>query len=269
MPHWETTVSPELASFAYHDVTDDPTDTGFQRPGAMPYRLGVTTFREHLAAIASGARPPALVTALEPRAGGRHLLLTFDDGGRSALRVSDLLAERGWRGHFFVVTGLIGTRGFLDTDGVRALRRAGHVVGSHSHTHPDIFRELSRRRMVEEWRTSTGILEDLLGEACTVASVPGGDSSSTVPVAAAEAGIRFLFTSDPVLAPRLVGDCWVFGRFNVKRTTPVRRIAALAAFDGWTGALLHRRVSVLARRSMPSLYRWYVRETTRSASVAP
>jgi peptidoglycan/xylan/chitin deacetylase (PgdA/CDA1 family) len=261
-------VRPELPAFAYHDVTDDPTDTGFQRPGALPYRLTCDGFRLHLSAIASAARAPALVTDDGLAHSGRRLLLTFDDGGRSALRIGDMLAERGWRGHFFVVTGLLGSRTFLDADGVRALRRAGHLVGSHSHTHPDIFRELSRARMVEEWRVSRERLEEILGEPCVAASVPGGDSSDLVPGAAAEAGLRFLFTSEPELVPRDAGGVRVLGRFCAKRTTPVERIAALADGRGWAGALLRRRASVLARRSLPSLYRWYVRGTTRPASVA-
>jgi len=31
---------------------------------------------------------------------GRHVLLTFDDGGKSALYASDQLSRRGWKGHF-------------------------------------------------------------------------------------------------------------------------------------------------------------------------
>ena len=43
----------------------------------------------------------------------RGLLLTFDDGGKSAVRIADLLDKKGWKGHFFVTTSLIDTSGFV------------------------------------------------------------------------------------------------------------------------------------------------------------
>ena len=32
-------MGPEVAGLMYHEVTDDPTTSGFQRPGALPYTL--------------------------------------------------------------------------------------------------------------------------------------------------------------------------------------------------------------------------------------
>jgi len=132
---------PTVASFAYHDVTDEPHESGVQSPGASAYTLGRAAFRRHLDAFAGVSLRPELVTALDLTAPGRHLVLTFDDGGKSALEVGDELARRGWRGHFFIITGRIGERTFLDAAGIRSLRRSGHIIGSHSRTHPHIFRE--------------------------------------------------------------------------------------------------------------------------------
>ncbi len=256
---------PEVAGFAYHDVTDEPGSSGLQRPGAVPYKLGRLAFARHLDGIASSAVAPELVTQIDLARPGRHVLLTFDDGGRSALHIGDELCRRGWRGHFFVVTSLIGSATFLDAAEVRHLRSAGHAIGSHSHTHPDIFRELPLERMVEEWRTSCDILSDILGEPCDTASVPGGDVSRAALESAGAAGLRYLFTSEPWLAPRTVGDCWVLGRFCPKRETPPERVRALAQFRGWTRALLVREIKNVARRTFPRLYRRYVRRTTAPA----
>ena len=38
-------------------------------------------------------------------------MLTFDDGGPSALDAAGELAHRAWRGHFFIVTSLVGRAG--------------------------------------------------------------------------------------------------------------------------------------------------------------
>jgi peptidoglycan/xylan/chitin deacetylase (PgdA/CDA1 family) len=257
-----TNGQPELATFGYHDVTDDASDSGYQRPAAMPYKLSRAGFAEHLDAIGA-AGTPRLVSDLNLALPGRHHLLTFDDGGHGAVAAADELLRRGWRGHFFLVTRLIGTRRFLSVSEVRYLQSCGHLIGSHSHTHPDIFRDQPRERMDEEWRVSGDILAQLLGEPCSAASVPGGDLSSVVMQSAAEAGFRYLFTSEPWLSPRRVGGCWIVGRVCPTRAMPVDQIAAFARFRGWRGALLVRRLKEIARATLPGLYRQYVRVRTR------
>jgi peptidoglycan/xylan/chitin deacetylase (PgdA/CDA1 family) len=251
------------AAFGYHDVTDVPTESGFQRNGAVPFKLGTRQFHEHLDRIADGALPPELVTQVDLAGSDRHLFLTFDDGGKSALRVGEELCRRGWRGHFFISTSLIGRRAFLDPGEIKELRSCGHVVGSHSHTHPDIYRELDWERMVVEWRQSSDVLAQLLGEACLTGAVPGGEISRTVLQSAATAGLRYLFTSEPWLRPRIIRGCWVLGRFCAKASTPAEEIAQLARFRGWTAKLLVRRLKGVARRSVPPLYRLYVSRSSR------
>lgn len=256
----------EVAGFCFHEVTDDPHSTGFQRRGAVPFTLGRAAFARHLDRIAGASRPPVRVTELAASAPGRHLLLTFDDGGRSALHAADELDRRGWPGHFFIVTGRIGSATFLGKDAIRELHGRGHVIGSHSHTHPNIFRELSPEEMRSEWRTSAALLSDLLGAPCEAASVPGGEISAAVLASGAEAGFRFLFTVEPELQPRDVGGCRVFGRYLVKAGTSPSRLERLARFRGWTGALAVRRLKAVARRSVPPLYRYVVAQRARESS---
>ena len=252
-----------VASFGYHDVTDDPTDSGFQRRGAFPFKLSRRAFGDHLDRIAGAGRVPVLAPEINLAIPGRHVLLTFDDGGRSAVHIGDALSSRGWKGHFFITTGLLGNRTFLTTGDVRRLRSQGHLIGSHSHSHPSIYRELDLGRMVVEWRQSCDILAQLLGEPCLTASVPGGEISPAVLRSADFAGVRYLFTSEPWLEPRVVGGCWVLGRFFAKASTGADEIGRLAAFHGWTNRLMVRRLKALARRSVPPLYRWYVKRSTR------
>jgi peptidoglycan/xylan/chitin deacetylase (PgdA/CDA1 family) len=252
-----------VATLGYHDVTDDPSQSGFQRDGALPFKLGVQLFCDHLDGIAGASRPPALVTDIDLTKPGRHVLLTFDDGGKSAVRAAAELTRRGWRGHFFITTSLIGRRTFLDAGEIRQLRGAGHLIGTHSHTHPDIYRELDRERMLVEWRQSADILAQILGEHCEAAAVPGGEISNAVLRSAGTAGLRYLFTSEPWLTPRVVGGCWILGRYCPKVSTTADEIAELVRFEGWASKLVVRQLKGLASRSLPSLYRLYVRRSSR------
>ncbi|MEP7227344.1 MAG: polysaccharide deacetylase family protein [Gemmatimonadales bacterium] len=262
-PPKSTTRRPLIACLGYHDVTDDPTESGFQRNGAQPFKLGVRLFCDHLDRVAAAGQAPGLVTDLDLTRPGRHLLLTFDDGGKSAIRIAAELDRRGWLGHFFITTSLIGRRTFLDAGEIRGLRAGGHLVGTHSHTHPDIYRELEPERMLVEWRQSSDILAQILGEPCLAASVPGGEISNHVLRSAGAAGLRHLFTSEPWLTPRVVGGCWILGRYCPKLSTAADEIDALVHFEGWANKLVVRRLKSLASRSLPSLYRLYVRRSSR------
>ena len=258
----------KIASFAYHEVTDDATASGFQRPGALPYKLGCGAFREHLDRFAAAPCAPTLARDIEWSRPGRHLLLTFDDGGKSALHAGDELCRRGWRGHFFIVTSRIGDRTFLDASEIRYLKSCGHVIGSHSHTHPDIFREESVAKMAEEWLVSCDTLAALLGSPCDIASVPGGDISPAVLQSAPVAGLRYLFTSEPWLRPRMVDACRVLGRFAPKTSTTPGRVQELAQFRGWGRARAVRELKVLARRALAPVYRWQVARDSRESPGA-
>jgi peptidoglycan/xylan/chitin deacetylase (PgdA/CDA1 family) len=217
----------------YHDIVPAGQDdaSGFPGPGAARYKLTPEEFRAHVRAIAA-ATPAGTITAtdlLRHSGNGRGLLLTFDDGGSSALAIADVLEAQGWRGHFFVTTKRIGTPGFLTAEAVRSLHRRGHVIGSHSHSHPGCISACDPDELLREWRTSGAVLSDLLGEPVTTASVPGGFYSRAVAEAAAGVGVRLLFTSEPTTRTHTVNGCLVAGRYTVYRGMSARAAAALAA----------------------------------------
>jgi peptidoglycan/xylan/chitin deacetylase (PgdA/CDA1 family) len=256
----------EIASILYHDVVDNPKDSGFQRPSAIPYKHTLFEFGQNLDRIAKSPVTPGLVFDIDFVRPGRHLLLTFDDGGKSALYVNDELCKRNWKAHFFITTSLIGNRTFLDANGVRYLRSCGHIIGSHSHTHPDIFKDIPFHKMMEEWAISCDILSQMLGNPCITASAPGGDVSAKVLRSANAAGIRYLFTSDPSLTPHKEGNCWILGRVCPKAGSSLSRVEEFVQFRGWARELMRRRAKVLLRTILFPLYRSYVRRTTREWS---
>lgn len=216
----------------YHDVMPAGREdaSGFPGGDAARYKLTPAQFDDHLAAIRTKAKRTAgLIEAVEVDCGPAPLLLTFDDGGASATTIADRLERVGWRGHFFMTGAYIDRPGFLDGAALRDLRRRGHVVGSHSYSHPLRMARLPMGRLKEEWARSVASLADVLSEPIHTASVPGGHHSPAVARTAAEAGIRFLFTSEPTVRIRRVGDMIVIGRYVVRRSTPAAVVAAVAA----------------------------------------
>jgi peptidoglycan/xylan/chitin deacetylase (PgdA/CDA1 family) len=214
----------KVVSILYHDVVGGGNwdSSGFLGPGTSRYKLDRAEFERHLAAIA-GVRATSPVRALEiPNTPGvLPFLLTFDDGGESAHTcVADLLAQYGWPGHFLVTAGCIGTTGFLNADQIRSLRDRGHIVGSHSFSHPERMSHLPTAQLFEEWSRSVKVLSDILGEPVTVASVPRGFYSDKVAEAASLAGIRVLFTSEPTTRVHKVHGCLVVGRFTILQGMP-------------------------------------------------
>jgi len=216
------------SALMYHDVLrPDRGPSGFTGGGPSRYALGWDEFVSHLDLIATVPIAPTLVDRASDR--DQACVLTFDDGGASAVDVGEELARRGWRGYFFVTAGLVGTPGFVDGKGVLELDRMGHVVGSHSVTHPDRMGALRYEEILREWRESCEALSDLVGAPIRAASVPGGFYRRRVAAAAARAGIATLFNSEPVRTARTVDGCLVVGRYGIRDDTTAREAAAAAA----------------------------------------
>jgi len=248
----------KIATFLYHDVADDPSESGIQRPSAMPYKQTRQAFASHLEGIGRSGFVPTTISEVDFASPQKRVLITFDDGGKGALYAAEDLNRRGWKGHFFITTSLLGTRTFLDASQTRYLHSCGHIIGSHSHTHPDIFKAISYERMIHEWRTSCDLLSDVLGVPCITGSVPGGDVSQRVFRSADEAGMKFLFTSDPILTPKQQGSCWIVGRICPKTDAPLAYIQKLAEFRGWSAELFRRRAKTAVKTSFFPLYKLYV-----------
>jgi peptidoglycan/xylan/chitin deacetylase (PgdA/CDA1 family) len=244
-----------IAALLYHDVlTDaDPASSGFTGPGADIYKLTLPAFDAHLNALSSSAAAAPVVVGRDdgkpalresahaspvPSSYGRSgpsFALTFDDGGISAHDVIAPALERlGWSGHFFVTTDYLGAPAFLDVDHVRSLHAQGHVIGSHSCSHPERMAALGTDELDEEWSRSVAVLSDIVGDPVRTASVPNGYYNRAVARSAARAGIRWLYTSEPTTRVDWVDGCAVIGRFNVQASTPPHTVADLVAPFSWT-----------------------------------
>ena len=257
------TLSARVATFMYHEVTDDPTQSGFPRKSALPYKHGTLEFERHLEQIRQSSITPNLAHLIDFSLPQRNIMLTFDDGGKSAMYIADQIEKLSWKGHFFITTSMISSRCFLSKRDIIDLDSRGHVIGSHSHTHPDIFYNLSRQIMIEEWQISCDKLSQIIRKPVNMASIPGGDMNMLSQMTASLTGIKYLFTSEPTLTPWLTGELICIGRVCPKRGASLKVVRDFVQFRGFRKQLVIRKTKQLIKRALSSLYAWRMNRSRR------
>jgi peptidoglycan/xylan/chitin deacetylase (PgdA/CDA1 family) len=139
---------------------------------------------------------PHLVTPLcvwrAPRAAGRRIALTFDDGPDADFtpRVLDILAARGVRASFF----LVGERAARAPGVVRAIADAGHEIGSHGWSHRSLWLCGPARTDAEIGRARE-TLGELSGRAPALFRPPWGMVNAAMFAALRRHGQRCVFWS--------------------------------------------------------------------------
>lgn len=253
-----------IASLMYHDVVAPGADdeSGFPGPSAASYKFTWSDYEAQVERLAAtGLRFPRVDSA--DAAAPDCCLLTFDDGGASALASARVLERHGMVGHFLITGAMVDRPGFVTAADVRSLAAAGHVVGSHSHTHPPDISRLPAEQLAAEWRDSVARLADIVDAPVTVASIPGGFYSRAVADAALAAGVRHLFTSEPTTRTTRRGDAVLLGRYALQRGMSAELVEAFACGSG----LARQRQWLLwnlkkpAKRWAAPLYRWLRRRS--------
>jgi peptidoglycan/xylan/chitin deacetylase (PgdA/CDA1 family) len=242
-------------------------DSQLRDPGARLYALDRRVFERQMRQIAA-LRPACpeswdRLDASTPNAAW----ITFDDGHRSNHDLAlPILQSFGLRAMFFVTTDWIGSDGFMTEDQLRALRRAGMLLGTHGCSHA-YFSGLSPEALRRELTASKERLEGVLGEPVTALALPGGRNRHRIQDLARQAGYRHLFTSrialakpgqDPLDWPRipianrqpedylprlLAGDArLVAAQARAQRRRDLaKRVLGNAAYDFLRGLLLAKR----------------------------
>lgn len=224
----------------YHDVVNRlHPKSGFQKVGALQYTLDSRVFSEQVNKYSN-----------------ENVIFSFDDGGESFYtEIAHVLEHYNQSGIFFISTQYIDTPYFLTKNQIKELDERGHVIASHSHTHPKVISELSYEEIVNEWKLSKSILEEIVGHAVTVASVPGGAVSKDIIRAAAEAGYKTLYTSEPTTDIRNEFEVEVIGRYTISKDTTIETLDKIVTDSNYRAGLQKRyKRLLLAKRLLGSNY---------------
>jgi len=175
---------PNNINLLFHEICniEDSTKTGFNYIENRKYSCDINTFTE----IVKYAYANKL-----------NINFSFDDGGISNLLSSSILDEYNFKGIFFIPTFFIGKPGFLNKEDIVDLYKRGHVIGSHSHTHPIPLSFLNYKSQLIEWERSKSILEEIIQDKITLAALPGGDSNIDTFQILLDLGYLELHTSFP------------------------------------------------------------------------
>ena len=155
------------------------------------FTLSTKQFAAQLDLLAArGSRTISLRDVAERKFSRHDVVLTFDDGFEDALTVVlPMLRERGMHATFFIVPAFVGRPGFLDWNGVRALRAAGMEIGSHTVDHARLG-DLPDARVQWELRESKRLLEEQLHAPVEAVAYPFNSVRARILDDAREAGYR-------------------------------------------------------------------------------
>ncbi|MFE0028193.1 polysaccharide deacetylase family protein [Amycolatopsis sp. NPDC059021] len=166
---------------------------------------------------------------LDAVAGRPDVHLSFDDGNSSDVEIAlPRLVERGLRAEFFPLAGKLGERGYVDSDGVRELVRAGMTIGSHGWEHHD-WRRLDDRRAQRELEKAPRVLGELSGTPVRRFSLPYGAYDRRVLGRLRAAGAIRVYTSDGFPAR---ADSWLQSRTEVRHDLDQRWLDDVLAGAG-------------------------------------
>lgn len=180
----------------YHNIL--PTkDLTLLPQGERYYSVASEIFEDHLSFLhAEGYQTIQIGTPLSDVP--RPVVLTFDDGFKSAYWCYQNLKKYGFQGIFFIVTSFVGQHSYLSWDEIREMNANGMSIQSHTCNHL-ILTDISSKQIQSEFSLSKAILEDKLGHLVESLSIPHGFISKDIIDIARQCGYKYIFISQPGL----------------------------------------------------------------------
>ncbi|MCA1186053.1 MULTISPECIES: polysaccharide deacetylase family protein [unclassified Saccharopolyspora] len=152
----------------------------------------------------AGASPASAEPDRTPGS-GTVVSFTFDDGSVSQTSGAEVLQRHGMRGTFYIISGAIGSPGYLGHDELRRIADAGHEIGGHTVTHPDLT-SVSPDEMRRQICDDRANLEQW-GYQATSFTTPFNETDQNVRKAVQDCGYNSARTMGGLRAPGDCADC--------------------------------------------------------------
>ena len=189
----------------------------------------------------------AIIDRAQAHPNAKRVRWTFDDGNRSDLVIgARVLAERGMRGAFFVLTGRFDDPLYLSRADTRALADMGMAVGLHGKDHVD-WRRLDPATLADETVTARQDLSEAAGQAIDSVAIPFGGYDRRVIAHLRRCNFARIYTSDGGMSHAAQRIC---NRTSVRNDMSMDRIDALLAGQDRPARRLKRLVSTTVRRHL-------------------
>lgn len=227
-----------VVSLMYHDISRQDTISSklSSKNLEAKYIISFEKFEHQIEKLSSLARSKYLVNdplEFKENVKDNPVLITFDDGKTGIIDAAAVLESHGFRGYFFVIASKVGKSGYVSKEEILSLWQRGHIIGTHSLTHPKKISELEYKDILHEWQESSRILSGIIGDKVKAAAVPGGFCSKNVIRAADECGISMLFNSEPVTYVNHYGNISILGRYNIYSSDKDSIITKLVQSEGF------------------------------------
>lgn len=210
------------ASMMYHYVR-----TVSQESDPLGYRLSVSPEQLESQVLALQGAGVGMVTMdqLVANTGAPVVALTFDDGYEDVYTTAwPILKRHGATATVYIITGRVGTSGYLTWEQIVQLQSEGVQIGSHSVSHPDLSK-LSPEQQRGELLESKRELERRLGATVTSFCYPSGRYSQITVALAEEVGYQYAVTTQPGVITNLARPYELL-RIRVSPTTTVAQLLA-------------------------------------------
>lgn len=188
-----------------------------------------------LLAILGLAVPGVAVAAPQP---GTVVSLTFDDGDADQVMAADILAAHRMPATYYIISGAVGSPGYLTLDQIRHLAAQGNEIGGHTVSHLDLT-QVSLAEARRQVCQSRQILTDW-GFRVTSFAYPDGSANADLRAVVRECGFSSARLDGGLLSPTCDG-CAAASAF--RPPDPYGVPTAEQVDTSWTVADLRRVVT--------------------------
>jgi peptidoglycan/xylan/chitin deacetylase (PgdA/CDA1 family) len=182
---------PATIALMYHAIGD-----GASADADPHYTVDRDGFERQLGLCARAGG--AIVSARDWLAGRPGVIVTFDDGDRTAYRVAfPRLAAARASADFFVNPAQVGTAGYATWAELREMADGGMSIQSHGLDHRVFLTELAPERLRDDLRRARLEIEERVGRPVTLLAPAGGREPPRLPDVAREVGYTHVLNSKP------------------------------------------------------------------------